>query len=169
MGSRYSASLKEAAMRLWLSGRTDVDIAETLGLRRPDTVRDWRRAGGWEHLKEIIRHGVDEQIATMRLDKVRALNERHDNLGAAIEQQAVRQLQALAGSGDLTPPDLRALAGAILSAQKIRRTAVGADDQPPPKEGSTGPPIIIYQLAKGPRRSRPAPDGEHFASEPGAA
>jgi hypothetical protein len=169
MGSRYSPSVKEGAMRLWLSGRTDEDIARTLGIRRADTIRDWRRTGNWEHFREIIRNGVDEQIAAMRTEKVRALNERHDQLGAAIEQQAVKQLQALSSSGDLTPADLRAISGSLLNSQKLRRTALDADDQPPPKDAHPGPPIIVYQLAKAPRRPRPAQTEQRCASEPGAA
>jgi hypothetical protein len=144
--------MKEAAMRLWLSGRTDADIAATLGVRRPDTIRDWRRVGGWERFKELIRCGVDEQIAAMRVERVRALNERHDSLGAAIEQQAVRQLQGLSARGDLTPADLRAISGSMLNAQKLRRTALDADDQPPPKEPDRGPPIIVFAPAVPPKR-----------------
>jgi hypothetical protein len=149
--------MKEAAMRLWLAGRTDADIAGTLRIRRADTIRDWRRVGGWDEIKKIIERGVDERIAALRLEKVRALNDRHDALGVAIEQQAVKQLHALAASGDLTPADLRAISGSILNSQKLRRTALDADNLPPPKErsASDGPPIIVYALADECRKPRP--------------
>lgn len=170
MGARYSIALKEAAMQLWLSGRTDAEIGKTLGVRRADTIRDWRHAGRWEHLKDLIRRRVDEQIAALRIDKVRALNERHDNIGAAIEQQAVRQLQALSASGDLTPADLRAISAAMLNAQRLRRTALNADDQPAATPPEQAPPIIVFNEARPPRRAmRVVGDQPDRSAEPGAA
>lgn len=163
MAARYSASVKEAAMQFWLSGRTDGEIAEAVGCRRAATIRDWRHAGRWEHVKDLIRRGVDEQLAALRADKVRALNERHDNIGTAIEQQAVRQLQSLSSSGEMTPADLRAISGSMLNAQRLRRTALDADDHPPPRAPERAPPLIVFNEAK-PPRGPGRPDGE-----PGAA
>lgn len=162
MAARYPDSVKDAALRLWLAGQTDAQIAAALDIRRADTVRDWRREGGWDRFKEVIDQTVCQRVAALRAEKVYALNERHDSIGAAIEQQAVRQLRALAAGGRRSPADLRAIAAAMLSAQRLRRTALGADTMPPPPEHMARPRTIVWTLKQSPRPEddRPAGDAE---------
>jgi hypothetical protein len=95
---------------------------------------------------------VDEQVAAMQVEKVRALNERHDNIGAAIEQQAVRQFQALSASGDLTSGDLQAISRCTLNTQKLRRIALDADHQPSPTAPKSEPPTIVFNVRRPARR-----------------
>ena len=54
-----------------------------------------------------------------------ALNRRHDQLGEAVESLVVR---AMKSSQTPRAGEVRALAGALLIAQRIRRTALGLED-----------------------------------------
>jgi hypothetical protein len=95
------------------------------------------------------------------------MNVKHDQLGEAIEAQVVKQLRQRAPNGEsiLTAADLKALAGALLNAQRLRRIALGADIE---SEAAAArpfvPPIIVYHQVD-PERVR----AERDAAERGTA
>ena len=148
MAERYDHSVRDAARRLWLmGGMTDAQIAEQVGVQRADTIRDFRRAGDWESLREVIRTGIDAELIARQAKRLEGMNAKHDQLGEAIESLVVKQLKSRGPNGEsnLSAADIRSLAGALLNAQRLRRIALGADIEA--EAGSTKtfiPPIIMY-------------------------
>ena len=53
--------MKLQAKILWITGAgTDQQIADRLGIQRPETIGEWRRADGWEEEREHIQRLTEE-------------------------------------------------------------------------------------------------------------
>jgi len=44
----YPKDWHQKARELWQAGKKDAEIARTLGVRSPETIRKWRKKEGWE-------------------------------------------------------------------------------------------------------------------------
>lgn len=127
--SAYDASVRLQARELWLEGgRTDAQVAALVGVARVDTVRDWRRAEDWDGLRRAVDVATARRREAEAQDARATLNRRHDQLGEAVESLVVR---AMKSSQTPRAGEVRALAGALLIAQRIRRTALGLEDGAP--------------------------------------
>ena len=124
MPNEYPFEVRRRARRLWLSGKyTDEQIAAQRGLPRADTIRDWRNAEDWrplaQDIAEVIRSetqaGIEKQKGEFRT--------KYDQIGKALESRAIRGLN----NTNLSPRDLKALAGALATTQRIREKALGAE------------------------------------------
>ncbi len=130
MTEPYPATVRDRARDLWLDGKmTDEAIAQACGVTRTNTVREWRREGAWEDLKRLIDAKVEFADRERSRGHVAKLNARHDQLGETIEAMILRYLRSASSGGGrgLSARDIRALALAVESAQRIRRTAADAD------------------------------------------
>jgi hypothetical protein len=153
MSNAYPADLRRAARRLWLTGRyTDEAIAAELGIQRSDTIRDWRHQEGWAELGRDVNAVVEEQVAARVRAEHGAFRSKYDQLGQVIENLAVRGLR----EAGLSHRDLKATAGTIEIAQRIRERALRKDDD----EASDKVRSTIAELIKENRARRTGRSGQ---------
>ena len=92
MGSPYPNDVRERARDLWLAGgMSDPQIATAVGVDRPDTIRNWRKAEDWESFRVVVDRSVKERIAKDERVAVREMNKRHDKLGEAIRNEKLTE------------------------------------------------------------------------------
>jgi transposase-like protein len=122
MPNEYPVEVRRSARRLWLTGRySDEQIATQLGIPRADTIRDWRHQEGWQGLARDIAGVIDDEVKAGIRAQRGAFDSKYDQLGKALESRAIRGLNNPA----LSPRDLKAIAGTLAVAQKIREKAIG--------------------------------------------
>jgi transposase-like protein len=125
MPNEYPVEVRREARRLWLTGRyTDAEVAAKLGIPRPDTIRDWRHEEGWAPLANDIAEVLRSETKAAIVAQHGEFRTKYDQLGKALESRAIRGLNNPA----LTPRDLKAIAGTLAVAQRIREKAIGAED-----------------------------------------
>ena len=74
----YGPDVKLRAKALWIAGqKSDVEIAEELGIARPGTISDWRREMGWDREREVFQQMVEERVSKAVAETVNAMNLRH--------------------------------------------------------------------------------------------
>ncbi len=155
----YSADVRTRARELWLAGgRTDTDVAALVGVARADTVRDWRREEDWEALRRSVDAAAAARRATEAAEARAQLSRRHDQLGEALEALVAR---AMRGGQPPKAAEIRALAGAVALAQRVRRLALGVDEEAPapsmPTSAAPGTRLIQFARATPPEAPIPAP------------
>lgn len=137
MPNAYPPDLRREARRLWLTGRyTDEAIATKLEISRADTVRDWRTQEAWVEIGRDVSAVVEQEVAARVRAEHGAFRSKYDQLGQVIENLAVRALR----DPRLSPRDLKATAGTIEIAQRIRDRALTV-------EPSKGSPNVVTTLA----------------------
>src|SRR5262249_39684304 len=118
--------MRIAAKRLWLEGgKSDVEIAEAVGVTRPDTIRDWRATENWEADKRLFDSLVTEKAKSLRLTRRQEANDRKAKIAQALEARIVQALK-----GPLRPGDMRAIACALETLQRVERLALNMDGPP---------------------------------------
>src|SRR5262245_51866256 len=139
MPPRIPDSVKLEARAKWIrGGASDEAIARELGIR-PGTLRAWKVAGHWIELRDQLHGIVDDEVRARVLKERMELNQKHDQLGAALEGMIVRAMRESA----LDPADLRSLASALAATQRVRRIATGIDKLPATK-AEFGPTKIVF-------------------------
>jgi transposase-like protein len=151
MPNEYSVEVRRQARRLWLTGRyTDTEVASKLGIPRPDTIRDWRHEEGWAPLANDIAEVLQSETKAAIVAQHGEFRTKYDQLGKALESRAIRGLNNPA----LSPRDLKAIAGTLAVAQKIREKAIG-----PAQEGDNVVRTIADIIERDRRRkNRLSPD-----------
>jgi transposase-like protein len=155
MPRRVPESVKLEARARWIrGGKSDEALARELGVR-PATLRAWKQRENWQALRDEL-HGIVANEVQVRVMKDRAeLNQKHDQLAAAIEGMLVKAMR----EGGLDPAGLRAIASALAATQRVRRIATGID-RIPEKAQQRGPTTIIFEPAVPPLwRGTPPPAG----------
>jgi transposase-like protein len=151
MPARIPESVKLEARARWIrGGLSDEALARELGIR-PGTLRAWKDKENWPALRDQL-HGIVADEVQVRVMKERAaLNQKHDQLGDALEAMIVRKMRDRGsdGSSSLEASDIRALAGALAATQRVRRIATGIDRLPERAE-SFGPTTIVFHPAMPP-------------------
>jgi hypothetical protein len=123
LANEYPADVRRSARRLWLTGRySDEEVAAQLGIPRADTIRDWRFQEGWAGLARDITDVIQDEVKVRVRAERGAFDTKYDQLGQVLESRAVRALS----DPSLPPRDLKAIAGTLAVAQKIRDKALGS-------------------------------------------
>ncbi len=125
-------------------------INSTLSLRELADRHGIKAAGvmgravkeGWDAARKQkqaeISAAAQEQLTNSRIDELASFNEDDLKMARAIRARAARMMQT---SNDLSPTELRALAAAADTAQKIGRLALGAETARTVNDNRSLPPI----------------------------
>ncbi len=74
----YGQDVKLQAKALWITGAgTDQQIAQRLGIKRPETIGEWRRADGWDAERAYVQKAVEERVSLAVAETVSEMNSRH--------------------------------------------------------------------------------------------
>lgn len=134
-GNRYPDSVKREAKKIYLTeGASDREIAERLGVKRIDTIRDWRTREQWGKDRDAVAEKTTEKTIEKIATAEAEINARHSTL--------FRNLEALGNAiiagcidkatGEIIPPDakeLRAVASAMRDCQAGQRLANNMPDR----------------------------------------
>lgn len=134
---RHHPHLEHRAKTIFLEHRsTDEAIAAEIGADAA-TVAAWRIEGDWEFLAKMIDERVNAELSDVIVDRRIQMDRRHDSLAAALEGAAVRAIRKATTSGkELSPAEIRALAGTLAITQTIRRQTSAASETPESKRPS---------------------------------
>lgn len=152
----YSADVRARARSMWLAGgMTDEQIAADLGLPRKDTVRDWRRDEDWGGLRHAVEVATAARLEAQKTAARAKVEQRYDQLAEALEALLIRAMRGISPRG----AELRALASAAESMQRIRRTANGLDEPAPPGSANaevTRRVVFVTAMPRTPASKTPA-------------
>ena len=74
----YGPDVKLRAKALWIAGqKTDIEIAQELGISRIGTISDWRREGGWDQEREVFARITEQRISEAVAETITEMNSRH--------------------------------------------------------------------------------------------
>jgi hypothetical protein len=122
----YDDKTRIEAKRLWiLGGKTDIEIAQALGIVRPDTIRDWRTKENWEGDKELFESVADERAKKQRTDRARAATERMLQFCEAFSHLMARLMR----DPCLKPTGYKALISGAAELQKLQTVVSAANDR----------------------------------------
>ena len=92
----YGPDTKLRAKALWITGQgTDAQIAERLGIRRPETIGEWRRAGDWDREKLYVQQVTEERASQAVAETVSAMNSRHLKEYQLMQTKGIQALKRL--------------------------------------------------------------------------
>ncbi len=92
----YPQEVKLKAKAMWIVGNlTDAQIAERLGITRPGTILDWRKAEGWEQEREIIAKATEEKVAAAISETISEMNARHLKEYQLLQTKGIAALRRL--------------------------------------------------------------------------
>jgi hypothetical protein len=93
----YGQDTKLKAKALWIVGNhTDQQIADQLGIQRPETIGEWRRNENWDLEREIIQKETDRRISEAVAETISQMNSRHLKEFQLLQTKGVQALKTLA-------------------------------------------------------------------------
>lgn len=93
----YGQDIKLQAKALWITGAgTDQQIAQRLGIQRPETVGEWRRAEGWDQERQYVQKVTEERITLAVAETISEMNSRHLKEYQLLQNKGVQALRELA-------------------------------------------------------------------------
>lgn len=121
------------------------EVADEFGIKSAGVMRRAAKEG-WEAERKqqsaTVSKAAQDRIADQRTDELARLNEDDLRLSRALRAQIAKSITAATAAGaPLSPPELRALAGAHESAQRVARLALGASTESSELTGKDGGPI----------------------------
>ena len=92
----YGPDIRLKAKALWIVGRlTDEQIAAQVGVQRPETIGEWRRAGQWDIERDIIQQETERRISAAVAETISEMNSRHLKEFQLMQTKAVQALRSL--------------------------------------------------------------------------
>lgn len=92
----YPAETKLKAKVLWVTGSgTDQQIADRLGIQRPETIGEWRRAEGWDQERLHIQRLTEERITRAVTETLSEANSRHLKEYQLMQTKGVQALKTM--------------------------------------------------------------------------
>ena len=92
----YPQDVKLQAKILWITGAgTDQQIADRLGIQRPETIGEWRRADGWEEERRHIQKMMEDKITQAVMETLSESNSRHLKEYQLMQTKGVQALRSL--------------------------------------------------------------------------
>jgi transposase-like protein len=90
----YGPDTKLKAKAMWIAGhKSDVQIAEELGIARPGTISDWRREEDWDREQEIFQQITERRIAEAVSETISEMNTRHLKEFQLLQSKGVQGLK----------------------------------------------------------------------------
>lgn len=92
----YGQDIKLQAKALWITGAgTDQQIADRLGIKRPETIGEWRRAEGWDQERMYVQKVTDERVSLAVAETISEMNSRHLKEYQLMQTKGVQALAKL--------------------------------------------------------------------------
>ena len=92
----YGLDIKLKAKALWITGSgTDQQIAERLGIQRPETIGEWRRADGWEKERKFVQQVTEERVTRAVAETISEMNARHLKEYQLLQTKGVQALKGI--------------------------------------------------------------------------
>ena len=90
----YSQDIKLQAKALWITGAgTDEQIAKRLGIKRQETISDWRRGEGWEKERKLVEKVTNERVTKAVAETISEMNTRHLKEYQLLQTKGVQALK----------------------------------------------------------------------------
>ncbi len=94
----YGREIMLQAKALWICGAgTDQQIAHRLGIKRPETIGEWRRAQGWDEERRVVQQVTEERVNQAVAETISEMNSRH------LKEYQLLQSKGVQGLKDLNP------------------------------------------------------------------
>ncbi|MBE0566083.1 MAG: hypothetical protein IH621_09010 [Krumholzibacteria bacterium] len=94
----YGRDIMLQAKALWICGAgTDAQIADRLGIKRAETIGEWRRNEGWDIERQHVQRITDERVAQAVAETITEMNARH------LKEYQLLQTKGVQGLKELTP------------------------------------------------------------------
>ncbi|MBU2503063.1 hypothetical protein KJ682_17155 [bacterium] len=92
----YGRDIMLQAKALWICGAgTDQQIAQRLGIKRPETIGEWRRSEGWDEERRIVQQVTEERITQAVAETISEMNSRHLKEYQLLQSKGVQALKDL--------------------------------------------------------------------------
>jgi len=92
----YGQDIKLQAKALWITGAgTDQQIAKRLGIKRPETIGDWRKAGCWDKERQYVQKVTEERVTQAVAETISEMNSRHLKEYQLLQNKGVNALRDL--------------------------------------------------------------------------
>lgn len=134
-GVRYPDSTRRAARKIYLTeGASDREIAERVGVKRIDTIRDWRTRENWSETRDAVAERATEKTVERLADSEADVNARHYRMFKNLEALGSAYLASHMdqATGTLRVPDakeFRDMTTALRNVQQGMRLAMGLPDK----------------------------------------
>ncbi len=118
---------------------------------KPGTVRQQGKRKGWTEkrtdLSQAVTKAAQANLIEVRTDELSKFNENDLKVAKAIRSQVARSIEKAQGANaPIDPLKLRALAGALESAQRVGRLALGATTNNTGVSAPGGGPVQITRI-----------------------
>jgi transposase-like protein len=92
----YGPDTRLRAKALWIVGNlTDDQIAAQVGVQRPETIGEWRRAEQWDIERDIIQQETERRVSAAVAETISEMNSRHLKEFQLMQSKAVQALRGL--------------------------------------------------------------------------
>ena len=92
----YGKDIMLQAKALWICGAgTDAQIAERLGIKRAETIGEWRRSEGWEKERQYVQKVTEERVTQAVAETIAEMNSRHLKEYQLLQTKGVQALKTL--------------------------------------------------------------------------
>lgn len=92
----YGRDIMLQAKALWITGGgTDQQIADRLGIKRPETIGEWRRSEGWDKERQYVQKITEEKITLAVAETISEMNTRHLKEYQLLQTRGVYALKTL--------------------------------------------------------------------------
>lgn len=92
----YGRDIMLQAKALWITGGgTDQQIADRLGIKRPETIGEWRRSEGWDKERQYVQKITEEKITLAVAETISEMNTRHLKEYQLLQTRGVHGLKTL--------------------------------------------------------------------------
>lgn len=93
----YGRDIMLQAKALWITGAgTDQQIAQRLGIKRPETIGEWRRNEGWDQERLYVQKITEERVTQAVAETITEMNTRHLKEYQLLQNKGVQGLKDLA-------------------------------------------------------------------------
>ncbi|MBU2500750.1 hypothetical protein KJ682_05430 [bacterium] len=92
----YGRDIMLMAKAMWICGAgTDQQIAQRLGIKRPETIGEWRRSEGWDEERRVVQQVTEERVNQAVAETISEMNSRHLKEFQLMQTKGVQGLKSL--------------------------------------------------------------------------
>jgi len=92
----YPLEVRLQAKAMWITGQgTDVQIAKRLGIKRAETIGEWRRDGNWDRERMHVQKVTEESVNRAVAETIAEMNTRHLKEYQLLQTKGIQALKRL--------------------------------------------------------------------------